>query len=34
MQHLKSALMVAVIAFIVIAISTRVDFLKKVAYPA
>lgn len=34
MQHLKSALMVALIAFIVIAAVNRVEFLKKVAYPA
>lgn len=34
MQHLKSALMVTVICFIVIAAVNRVDFLKKIAYPA
>lgn len=34
MQHLKSALMVALICFVVIAASTRVEFLKKIAYPS
>lgn len=34
MQHVKSALMVAVICFIVIALTSRVEFLKKIAYPA
>lgn len=34
MQHLKSALMVALICFIVIAAVNRVDFLRKIAYPA
>ena len=34
MQHLKSALMVALIAFIVIAATNRVAFLRNVAYPA
>ncbi len=34
MQHLKSGLMVALIAFVVIAAVNRVDFLRKIAYPA
>lgn len=34
MQHLKSALMVALIAFLVLAATTRVDALKKIAFPS
>lgn len=34
MQHLKSALIAALITFAVIAIVNRVDFLRKIAYPA
>jgi len=34
MQHLKSALMVALICFLVIVASNRIDFLRKIAYPA
>lgn len=34
MQHLKSGLMVALIAFVVICAVNRVGFLQKIAYPA
>lgn len=34
MQHVKSALMVAVIVLVVMAIVSRVEFLRKIAYPA
>lgn len=34
MQHLKSALMVALICIIVMAAVNRVDFARKIVYPS
>ena len=34
MQHVKSILMAALVVLVVMAIVNRVDFLKKVIYPA
>ena len=34
MQHVKSILMAAIVVLVVLAIVNRVDFLKKIVYPA